>query len=149
MPKKLINEGKRGGTKKHALNQGINNTNLKFISPVFSDTKQSPVNNKTVNLGLVNAHSVNLKECYILDTSVEENLDIVIITETWILSTDNDRARTEASTLNGSGYKLYNIGRNGPTKGGGVGVMLFKDSVKLTGTVTGDIKVTFEYIHIK
>ena len=75
---KCRKRGKRGGKKEKQACR-INNDNLKFISPTFCDLANN--SQQKVKLGVVNAHSINSKPCQILDTSINENLDVVVITD--------------------------------------------------------------------
>ena len=71
-----------------------------------------------------------------------------MITETWILSSIDDKIKAQICCLNVSYYKLHNIERKGLNRGGGIAVMLTKHSVTQNGALS-EVKKIFEYILVK
>ena len=82
-----------------------------------------------VKLGVMNARSVANKLDYVFDHIIDNNLDIVALTETWPSNEEvnNRRVVMECST---HGFTLHHVPRNSGRTGGGVGVLI-NDRVKL------------------
>ena len=82
-----------------------------------------------VKLGVMNARSVANKLDYVFDHIIDNNLDIVALTETWLSNEEvnNRRVVMECST---HGFTLHHVPRNSGRTGGGVGVLI-NDRVKL------------------
>jgi hypothetical protein len=72
----------------------------------------------------VNARSVRNKTAEIVEHIVDSNIDICIITETWLK--EYDYVTTAALSPNGYGFKGFP--RQSNRAGGGTGIM-FKDSL--------------------
>lgn len=72
--------------------------------------------------GLLNAQSVNNKCELIVDYIIENSVDIMAITETWLVSTDT----ITAQDLTPSGYKCISIPRTG-RRGGGIALLHRQD----------------------
>ena len=68
--------------------------------------------------GTVNAMSLNNKSLSILETVLDQKLDILLITETWI----NDEKADVLGDLNSNGYTFKNFPRE-DCKGGGIGLL--------------------------
>ena len=81
-----------------------------------------------VKLGVMNARSVANKLDYVFDHIIDNNLDIVALTETWLSNEEvnNRRVVMECST---HGFTLHHVPRNSGRTGGGVGVLI-NDRVK-------------------
>ena len=77
----------------------------------------------------MNARSVGNKLDYVFDHIIDNNLDIVALTETWLSNKEvnNRRVVMECST---HGYMLHHVPRKSGRTGGGVGVLI-NDRVKL------------------
>ena len=84
-----------------------------------------------VHFCLLNARSINNKALVIKDYVVENDIDILAVTETWLKPSDDDHTIEE---LCPNGYIFKHISR-GDTRGGGVGV-LSKKALKLTQVLT-------------
>ena len=82
-----------------------------------------------VKLGVMNARSVANKLDYVFDHIIDNNLDIVALTETWLSNEEvnNRRVVMECST---HGFTLHHVPRNSGRTGGGVDVLI-NDRVKL------------------
>ena len=82
-----------------------------------------------VKLVVMNARSVGNKQEYVFDHIIDNNLDIVALTETWLSNEEvnNRRVVMECST---HGYTLHHVPRNSGRTGGGVCVLI-NDRVKL------------------
>ena len=77
----------------------------------------------------MNARSVANNLDYVFDHTIDNNLDIVALTETWLSNEEvnNRRVVMERST---HGFTLHHVPRNSGRTGGGVGVLI-NDRVKL------------------
>ena len=106
--------------------------------PGMQDVKKGTNKTRLLKMGVLNAHSVKNKSAVLKDTFVEEQLDIVAITETWLQA---DGHEIEISQLTPNGYTFKHVPRSSG-EGGGVG-LLYKSSLDVKLTVTNDYK-TFE-----
>ena len=86
-----------------------------------------------VRIATVNARSVKNKLDLILETSNLENLDFLVISETWI--GEDDAAWISTSCLDNNNYRINPINRQGKQRGGVA--LLHKDRYQ----VTRDLKV--------
>ena len=98
--------------------RGVNGSNLIHIHQECWDL---PVNKHLFNIGLINARSAKQqdmnadKPTEIHDLIIDQNLDVLVITETWFKGNDLDQACIDAITPNG--YDLQHVPR--PNKHGG------------------------------
>ena len=76
-----------------------------------------------VKLGVMNARSVGNKLDYVFDHIVDNNLDIVALTETW-LSNEEVNNRRVVMACSDHGYTLHHVPRSCGRTGGGVGVLI-------------------------
>jgi len=76
-----------------------------------------------VQLGLINARSINNKALYIKDFMVDNKFDILAITETWLNGKDTDQRKIHE--ICPSGFSLKHISRKN-RKGGGVAIIYRK-----------------------
>ena len=72
--------------------------------------------------GLVNVQSVRNKIDHIIEAIISHDLDILILTETWLMTDDKDQFFIRA--LNIKGYKFYSFPRGNNTGHGGVGIII-------------------------
>ena len=68
---------------------------------------------------LINAQSLRSKELLLYDYIKEENIDICIVTETWIQNREEDKAWCDTSALNNDNLMLHNMNRE-THRGGGL-----------------------------
>lgn len=149
--------GSRGGTKKirqikvvngnrpthRQGNNGVNRTNLLSIecsndSNESIGTKNGSVG-KQMDFALLNARSCRNKCAQIQDFAIENKLDFLAMTETWL---NNDETDIEAA-LTPDGFSLHHAPRVGRA-GGGVGILI-KSNVKVKRISDRTFK-TFEHI---
>ena len=102
---------KRGGTRKeirhnHNNSSGINTANLVQVL-IKPRVDQDPEHNQTKHLHLLlsNIQSIKSKECLLLKHLNNNNIDIAVVTETW-LNEDTDKAWVLTSELNRNGFHL-------------------------------------------
>ena len=110
------------------------NDYLILVSGAISATPVSHVGNtqttvtdeqKNVGLGVMNCRSMDNKSDYIFDHMVDNNLDIVALTEIW-LPNDETKCRRVVMDCAANGYTLHHIPRSSGRRGGGVGVLTNK-----------------------
>lgn len=73
-----------------------------------------------INIMIWNAQSIHNKEIELTDVLLDENIDIALITETWLRTTDRLKINT---------FNIYRNDRHG-RRGGGVAIL----SAKLSNT---------------
>ena len=115
---------------------------------VFSNLVQIPLqkassnqisNTKELCLGLVNARSVRNKTSVITDYVTENDLDLCLLTETWLTNLDN----VHRASLKTNCYDFCDFPRQSERKGGGTGI-IFKKGFKVSKQDCGE-KVSFEF----
>ena len=90
---------------------GVNKNNLVNVEI----TRNSPKALKTSNtrLALVNAQSIKNKDLMLHQHLVEKEIDICIITETWLGQTDINKIWYESTVLNRNQFQLFPSNRQG------------------------------------
>ena len=119
----------------HHEGRGVQHSNL---------TQIEMKHNHLMEVAFINARSVCNKSLAICDYVVENNIDVLGITETW-LKADNDAITVGEITP--PGYTLEHIPRASGRRGGGVG-MMFRNNLKMTND-TGKQFKSFEHIVLK
>ena len=102
------------------------------------------VKTKTISTCLLNVRSAQNKPCLIADFIVENEMDVLALTETWLKETDLTQSDT-VSEMTPSGYRCLHVPRS-RGKGGGVGI-LFRSCVSVKQASPSTFK-TFENIHV-
>ena len=100
--------------------------NTKNLVHIQLGTEQNLSSN--VRVATVNARSVKNKSDIIVETSKLENLDFLVISETWL--GEDDRPWVATSSLDTREYRIQTINRQGK-QGGGV-ALLHKDRYQVT-----------------
>ena len=77
---------------------------------------------RPLKIDLINIRSIRNKLCFVSETLQEHDLDLLCITETWLLSCD---VATVGASLPGS-YSFLHVPRLTAIKGGGVGLIYRK-----------------------
>ena len=113
---KGLNAGKVqcGGVRLHLhLNMdkptGSNPANIKFIMQKENITKYQP--KKQFTLLLLNSQSLKPKEITVHHHLESENVDALVITETWLSDKDADKVWINSSDLNKNGLTLLTSNR--------------------------------------
>ena len=88
-------------------------------------TTINPIVKPEVKLGVMNVRSVANKLDYLFDHIIDNNLDIVALTETWV---SNEEVKVMKCSTHG--FTLHHVPRNSGRTGGGVGILI-NDRVKL------------------
>ena len=105
--------------------RGINRNNLQNIF-IIEDTVPKP--NTQCKIGTINAQSVRNKDTLLNQEIITHNIDVTLITETWLNDTPHDTAWLHQSDLLQSGYAIST--HNRPTRQGGL-ALLYKDNMKI------------------
>ena len=108
------------------LNNYTSKVNTKNLIQVNLGTNQTKTSN--VRVGTVNTRSVKNKSDLIIETSKLENLDFLVISETWLK--DEDIHWIATSSLSTDEYRVQTINRQGK-QGGGV-ALLHKNRYQVT-----------------
>ena len=82
----------------------------------------SDSNDDNMQLALINAQSLRSKELILYDYIREDNIDICIVTETWIQNREEEKAWCDTSALNNGNLMLHNINRE-MHRGGGLALI--------------------------
>ena len=121
--------GKRGGYEQRSRKmitdfkrtRGICHSNLVNIN--LSKDRYTKCNVKNLSCGLVNVRSVKNKDIW-LKQLLSEEIDICILTETWL--NENDMEWIESCELNKDGFRMSNSFRNDGRRVGGI-ALVYRD----------------------
>ena len=105
--------------------KGINRGNLLNIQ-ISEVTIPKP--NMQCKIAMVNAQSIRNKDILLTEEIATNNIDITLITETWLSDTPQDTAWLHQSDLLQAGYAIST--HNRPTRGGGL-ALLYKQNMKI------------------
>ena len=83
---------------------------------------------KNLSCGLVNVRSVKNKDIWLKQLLSEDQIDICILTETWL--NKNDMEWIESCELNKDGFRMSNSFRNDGRRGGGIAVV-YRDTFSI------------------
>ena len=115
-----------------------NTVNLNNLTPIPTEEKNM------VSVCLLNSQSCRNKASDLHDLVIQNNIDILALTETWLSPGDKDNC--VRSELTPDGYQLIDVPR-GKGRGGGVG-FLFKDSLIIKKQKVGVQIKSYECIEI-
>ncbi len=122
---KPTSRGKRGGSRKQRKSK-VSTDQHQVTSPVVTPLKHFNSQNQVkikLKAALWNAQSARNKTLQISDTIVEDDLDILFLTETWLKQTGDESTILDMLP---NGYKIYHIPRPSG-KGGGVAMIVRKN----------------------
>ena len=105
--------------------KGIDRINLQNIF-ISEDTVPKP--NTQCEIATINAESVRNKDTLLTQEIMTNNIDVTLITETWLNDTPQNIAWLHQSDLLQAGYAIST--HNRPTRGGGF-ALLYKDNMKM------------------
>jgi hypothetical protein len=118
----------------HPEEEKISGTSCNFKNLLQVDTSAATIaaadNRRILNLCLLNPCSICNKAADICDFTIDNKLDICVLTETWLRGNDRDNVIIEE--LKPPGYSVHHIARDG--RGGGVAV-LYRDCLSVTPSV--------------
>ena len=109
----------------------LRKVNMNNLANLPLDPDHQILNNKNIIFGTVNARSVKQNFPIILDLLVRENLDFLVITESWLKDSAETRSWLNAQALHDLNYKHDNVPRPGRKRGGGL-LLLYKKTFSLT-----------------
>ena len=95
-----------------------------------------------MNIMLMNIQSIKSKELQLHKVIHEENIDLCVLTETWLSNNIEDDTWVKCSVLNNNNLKLANVNRIS-RKGGGV-ALVYNNNLKVKH-LEGANKMSFEY----
>ena len=95
-----------------------------------------------VNIMLTNAQSITSKELQLYKVIKEENIDLYVVTETWLSNNVEDDTWIKCSKLNNDNLKLANVNRIS-RKGGGI-ALVYSNNLKVRCLEDANW-VSFEY----
>ena len=100
---------------RHSFKQiGINNKNL---AEVNYDDRDGDDSTKYLRIGTVNTRSIKSKQELVLETINRYNLDLLVVTETWLRNTYEDQTWVQSSEINRNNLTIKT--HNGTNKWGG------------------------------
>ena len=97
-----------------------------------------------VRFSLLNVRSVRNKALIVKDYVVDNDIDVLAITETWLRPGDHDAV--EIGTLCPTGYRFMHVPRLS-SRGGGIG-LLFKDSLRINDSLCNTFQ-SFEIMDVR
>ena len=95
-----------------------------------------------VNIMLTNVQSIKSKELQIYKVMKEENIDLCVVTETWLSNKIEDETWVKCTVLNNDNLKLAHVNRIG-RKGGGI-ALVYCNNLKVRH-LEGANQMSFEY----
>ena len=95
-----------------------------------------------INIMLSNAQSIKSKELQLHKVIQEENIDLCVVTETWLSNNVEDDTWVKCSVLNNDNLKLANFNRIS-RKGGGI-ALVYSNNLKVIHHEDAN-KMSFEY----
>ena len=90
----------------------------------INTTKKNNSNN--IRIATINARSVKNKQLQIAETVELQNIDFIMLTETWLKNTDEDKAWVNTSDLNNNNLRLDTVNRT-KKQGGGMALLHKKE----------------------
>ena len=86
----------------------------------INTTKKNNSNN--IRIATINARSVKNKQLQIVKTVELQNIDFIMLTETWLKNMDEDKAWVDTSHLNNNNLRLDIVNRT-KMQGGGIALL--------------------------
>ena len=112
--------------------------NLQNLHQIPVDASNSITSNKKLCFGTVNVRSLKNTINHLMEILSRENLDFIVITETWLK--DNSDSWLNAQGLNDLGYNHDSVPRSDGRRGGGI-LLIYKSTYKLVSSQS----TTLEY----
>ena len=123
-------------------------SHLDIIHPVSSNkenliscnTEQQEVipNHCCLCICLADVQSVKNKQLILHQFLLESNIDLCVLTETWLRDTEADQVWLQCSSLNNDGFKCFTSNRQG-RRGGGLALMN-RDRYKVVPLGSGQLQ---------
>ena len=96
-----------------------------------------------LNIHIWNARSICNKTTVAYDYTLEQDVDILVLTETWLKGDDH----VIIGEITPAGYDFINVPRSTGRRGGGIGV-LYKSSLQLSVVPSDTTPTTFEHVRV-
>ena len=118
--------GHRGGVKKRSLleRRHINHNNLTNIKLLKDHWILKGLSKTQMHLGSINIRSVKNKDVILTDYLSDNQVDAVIVTETWLKTTEEDNIWIEQNCLTQHGYKFLSSPRRNTKRDGGLALCI-------------------------
>ena len=144
--RKLRINKRRIGTSHRSIptNHGPNISNLLFVNTNDNNNQEAASNN--MRIATLNTRSVKNKDHLIVQQIHETDVDIAVITETWLRDTYVDKAWLNQLELRQSNYDILLQNRPGPKKSGRITLMYkhqYRNDITLLEKTTTS---TMEYL---
>ena len=111
----------------HTKQMGINYSNLHTIE-LIRDQGQEHV--KTVHIATINMHLVKNKDLLLNEQLNNLEIDLAVLTETWLKRHTRDKAWLDQSELMQNNFRVRTHNRPGQKKGGGI-ALIHKKSLNI------------------
>ena len=108
----------------------LRKSNLDNLAQLNRDSERPSLDTKKISIGTVNVRSLKSSINHLLAVLHRENLDCLVVTETWLKNDDDSLSWLNAQGLKDLGYNHDNIPRRGSRRGGGI-MLIYKSSFRL------------------
>ena len=95
---------------------GANKNNL--VNVEITRNRPKALKTSNTRFALVNARSIKNKDLMLHQHLIEKDIDICIVTETWLGQTDIDKIWYESTVMNRNQFQLFPSNRQGQQEGG-------------------------------
>ena len=119
---------------------GVNKNNL--VNVEITRNNPTVLKRSNTRFALVNSRSIKNKDLMLHQHLVEKEIDIYVVTETWLGQTDIDKIWHESTVLNRNEFQLFPSNRQG-RQGGGI-ALVTKANIKTKLLDEGQLN-TFQY----
>ena len=99
----------------HQIPTQAKKVNTKNLIQINTTEKK---NSNNIRIATINARSVKNKQLQIAETVELQNIDFIMLTETWLKNMDKDKAWVKASDLNNNNLRLDIVNRTKRQEGG-------------------------------
>ena len=128
------------GTWDSFRSKGPDNDNLIYVEKTSATGIKQ--HTEKVNIMLTNVQSIKSKELQLYKVIKEENIDLCVVTETWLSNKIEDDTWVKFFVLNNDNLKLANVNRIG-RKGGGI-ALVYCNNLKVRHLEDAN-RMSFEY----
>ena len=126
-----LQKRRKRGCRSGVVRESIQHSNAKRHLITVAPTQSISIPNSKVRLMLLNARSIRNKDIEIGQYIHNNNIDLTIITETWINDSDHDKAWCMGTCLNLLDLTYENGYTRSERKGGGIAIVYNNKNVKL------------------
>ena len=104
-------------------------SNLENLIDIQKDPELPDLSCRNIKIGNVNARSVRGKSELIFELLFKEDLDLLLVTESWLKNKDRDNIWLESQEFSKGSYTSVNVPRRGQKRGGGM-LLISKRTIK-------------------